>query len=299
MTGPDIGFVGLGIMGLPMARNLLRAGHTVAVHDIDPVPVRQLQDEGAVARDLVEMGRSCPVVFLILPNGSLVAEVLFGDGGLATGLAPGSTVVDMSSVTPGESRHCNDLLRDQGVSFLDAPVSGGEPKAVDGTLAFMVGGPAEALEAVRPLLAQMGSSATLVGPTGSGSVAKLANQIVVNLNISALSEALVFAAKAGVDPGKVVEAIRGGLAGSAVMEAKAPMILDRDFRPGGRISVNHKDLRNVLQTAHQIDAPVPMSAQLFEVMQSLKVRGLMGEDHAALVKHGELLAGVEVRSPED
>ncbi len=299
MSTPDVGFVGLGIMGRPMARTLLRAGRGIAVHDVDPGPVRQLQDEGAEALGLTAMGRSCPVVLLVLPNGTLVADVLFGDGGLAEGLSPGAVVVDMSSVTPAESRDCHDRLRDQGVDFLDAPVSGGEPKAADGTLAFMVGGREEALETVRPLLMQMGSSVTFIGPAGSGSVAKLANQIVVNLTISALGEALVFATKAGVDPGKVVDAIRGGLAGSAVMDAKAPMILDRDFRPGGKIAVNHKDLRNVLRTAHELDIPVPMSAQLFEVMQGLKVRGLMEEDHAALVKHVELLAGVEAHRRTD
>lgn len=290
----DVGFVGLGIMGRPMARNLLAAGRRVAVHDVAPEPVRQLQDDGAEVLDLAAMGRSCSIVLLVLPNGPLVSEVIFGEGGLADGLAPGSVVVDMSSVTPAESRDCHDRLREQGVDFLDAPVSGGEPKAVDATLAFMVGGPEAALETVRPLLMQMGSSVTLVGASGSGSVAKLANQMIVNLTISAVGEALVFATRAGVDPAKVVEAIGGGLAGSAVLEAKAPMMLDRDFRPGGKIAVNHKDLRNVLQTAHELDVPVPMSAQLFEVMQGLKARGLLEEDHAALVKHVELLAGVEV-----
>lgn len=297
MSGFEVGFVGLGVMGAPMVRNLLRAGRRVAVHDIDPVRVEEMQVHGSVALDLARMARECPVVMLMLPDGSLVSEVLFGVGGLAEALQPGSTVVDMSSVTPVESRDSHDRLRDRGVKFLDAPVSGGEPKALDGTLAFMVGGSEDALEAVRPLLEQMGSTVTMVGPSGSGSVAKLANQIVVNLNIAALGEALVFATKAGVDPAKVVEAISGGLAGSAVMAAKAPMMLARDFRPGGTIAVNHKDVRNVLRTAQDLAVPVPMSAQLFEVMQALKVRGLLGEDHAALVKHAERLADVEVTHP--
>lgn len=290
-----IGFIGLGIMGNPMARNMVRNGSELMVYDILEEAVNGLVEAGAQKASLREIGENCDVVFTILPNGSIVKDTLFKEDGVAAYLKSGAVVVDMSSVTPVESRYCYDGLKKKGVSFLDAPVSGGEPKAHDGTLAFMVGGDEEAYNKVHPLLMQMGANAVLVGGSGSGSVTKLANQIIVNLNIATLGEALVFAMKAGVDPEKVYQAIRGGLAGSAVMDAKAPMIMDRNFKPGGKISINHKDIKNVVNTAHDLDIPVPMSAQLFELMQGLKVRGLMDDDHGALVKHFEALAGVEVK----
>jgi len=289
-----IGFIGLGIMGNPMARNMVAKGSELLVFDIAETAVNGLVEAGAKAATLKEIGESCDIVFTILPNGSIVKDTLFKENGVASAIKPGTVVVDMSSVTPVESRYCYENLKKLGASFLDAPVSGGEPKAVDGTLSFMVGGDEEAFETALPFMMQMGANAVLVGGSGSGSVTKLANQIVVNLNISALGEALVFAMKAGVDPEKVFQAIRGGLAGSVVMEAKAPMIMSRNFKPGGKLSINHKDIKNVVNTAHELDIPVPMSAQLFEVMQGLKVRGLMDDDHSAIVKHFELLAGVEV-----
>ncbi|ETA80703.1 2-hydroxy-3-oxopropionate reductase [Youngiibacter fragilis] len=289
-----IGFIGLGIMGNPMARNMVTKGSELLVFDIAEAAVNGLVEAGAKAATLKEIGESCDVIFTILPNGSIVKDTLFKETGVASSIKPGTIVVDMSSVTPVESRYCYENLKKLGVSFLDAPVSGGEPKAIDGTLSFMVGGDEDAFKAAHPFMMQMGANAVLVGGSGSGSVTKLANQIIVNLNISALGEALVFAMKAGVDPEKVFQAIRGGLAGSVVMEAKAPMIMNRNFNPGGKLSINHKDIKNVVNTAHELDIPVPMSAQLFEVMQGLKVRGLMDDDHGAIVKHFELLAGVEV-----
>jgi len=293
-----IGFVGLGIMGRPMAFNLLQKGHELFVNDIDRSAVAKVVRCGGVAASLREIGEQCRLVFLILPNGDIVKDVLFGEQGLSHCLCEGSVVVDMSSVTPVESRYCNEKLREKHIHFLDAPVSGGEPKAIDGTLAFMVGGDEDDFARIKPILLHMGADAVLVGAVGSGSVTKLCNQIIVNLNIAALGEAMVYATKAGVDPQKVFMAIRAGLAGSAVMEAKAPMMIERNFLPGGKISINHKDIKNVLQTAHDLDIPVPMSAQLFEVMQCLKLRGLMNEDHSSLVKYFELLAGVEVKEGE-
>ncbi len=294
-----IGFIGLGIMGRPMAKNLLQKGNELLVHDIDPAAVADLEAHGAQGASLERIGRTCAIIFTILPTGEIVRNVLFGPDGVTSAIRPDATVIDLSSVTPVDSRFCGDRLAAIGVSFLDAPVSGGEPKAIDGTLSFMVGGPEDMFEKVKPVLLQMGTSAVLVGGVGSGSITKLTNQIIVNLNIAALAEGLVFAAKAGVDPEKVYEAIRGGLAGSVVMDAKAPMMIGRDFRPGGKISINHKDIKNVLATAHALDIPVPFSAQLFEVMQGLKVRGLMDEDHSALVKHFEQLADHEVRKGDE
>ena len=289
-----VGFIGLGIMGGPMAENLLEKGHSLLVYDVDPEAVERAVRAGAKASCLKEIGEQCRIVFTILPKGDVVKEVLLGKDGVAQGLAEGSIVCDMSSVTPVESRYCHERLKVQGAGFVDAPVSGGEPGARMGTLAFMAGGEEEDLERLRPYLEVMGSSVLLVGGSGSGSVAKLANQIIVNNTIAVVSEAFVFAVKAGADPLKVYQAIRGGLAGSAVLEAKLPMILEREFAPGGKISINHKDIRNVLDTAHALDVPVPYSAQLFEILQCLKVYGHMDEDHGGIVQYFEGLADVTV-----
>ena len=290
-----VGFVGLGIMGRPMALNLVKAGFQVMVSDLDPEAVRVLVRAGAEAGSYAELGAQCGVVITILPTSDIVREVLFGEQGVASAMPAGRLVVDMSSVTPTQSRECFAMLRERGIGFLDAPVSGGEPGAIAGTLAIMVGGEQADFETARPYFDAMGSSALLIGGSGSGSVTKLANQIIVNNNIAVLCEALVLAAKAGVDPEKVYQAIRGGLAGSAVMEAKAPMILDRNFKPGGTIRVNHKDLKNVVNTAHELDVPVPYSAQLFEIMQTMKIHGHLEEDHCGLVQYFEALADVEVK----
>ncbi len=185
------------------------------------------------------------------------------------------------------------------VGFLDAPVSGGEPKAIDGTLAFMVGGAQEDFERALPYFQKMGASALLVGSSGSGSIAKLANQIIVNLNITAVAEALVLAAKAGADPEKVYQAIRGGLAGSTVLDAKAPMMITRNFKPGGKLSINLKDIKNVMTTAHALDVPLPFTSQLLEVMQALKVAGHIEDDHSGIVQYFEELAGVQVKKAEN
>lgn len=295
----SIGFIGLGIMGRPMAKNLLAslAGKDAAlmVNDVNPEAVRALTDMGATYGTPREIGATCEVIFTILPNGGVVQQVLLGEAGVAATLREGALVVDMSSVTAAESRKCAAALAEKGAGFLDAPVSGGEPKAIDGTLAFMVGGTPEDFARARPFLDAMGASATLVGASGSGSIAKLTNQIIVNLNIAALAEGFVLAAKAGVNPVNVYNAIRGGLAGSAVLDAKLPMIVRRDFTPGGKISINHKDIKNVLATAHALDVPLPMTSALFEIMQALKVAGHMDDDHGGIVQYFERLADVEVR----
>lgn len=291
-----IGFIGLGIMGGPMAANLLKAGCDVTVSDLNQRAVDEAVSRGASAGTYREIGASCDIIITILPNGTIVQRVLFGPDGVADSLTAGKIVCDMSSVTPGESQSCYDRLKERGVGFLDAPVSGGEPGAIAGTLAIMCGGDAADFEAMRPYFDILGSSAMLIGPSGSGSVAKLANQVIVNLNIAAVSEALVLAVKAGADPMRVYQAIRGGLAGSAVLDAKAPMMCARNFTPGGKISINHKDIKNVLDTAHAIDVPMPLTAQLFEIQQALKVGGHMEEDHSGYVRYFEQLAGVTVKS---
>ena len=293
-----IGFIGLGIMGAPMASNLCKAGYPPAVYDLNPTAVQRLTAQGSRELPPSAMGAECDVLFTILPNGSVVDSVLFGPDGAAADLRPGSLVVDMSSVTPEESRSFSTRLKDRGVGFLDAPVSGGEPKAIDGTLAFMVGGSQDDFQRAWPYFQAMGASALLVGPCGCGSTAKLANQIIVNLTIAAVSEALVLATKAGADPEKVYQAIRGGLAGSTVLDVKAPMMLARNFVPGGKISINLKDIKNVMSSAHAMDVPLPLTAQLLEIMQSLKVGGHLDDDHAGIVQYFERLAGVEVRAGE-
>jgi 2-hydroxy-3-oxopropionate reductase len=294
-----IGFIGLGIMGRPMAENLSKAGTTLMVSDLKSSVVKELCAMGATTGTYAKIAKECDMIITILPNGAIVQDVLFGKDGLASGLTGGKVVCDMSSVTPGESQECYRRLKEIGVGFVDAPVSGGEPGAIAGTLAIMCGGDAADFEKLLPVFEILGKSAVLIGNSGSGSVAKLANQIIVNLNIAAVSEAMVLATKAGTDPMKVYHAIRGGLAGSAVLDAKVPMMCKRNFKPGGTIRVNHKDIKNVLATGHDIDVPLPLTAQLFEIQQVLKVRGLMDDDHAGYVKYFEQLAGITVQSDED
>lgn len=289
------GFVGLGIMGKPMAKCLLNSGCALMVNDLDNNAVNELVALGAVSGSLSEIGEQCEAIFTILPNGSIVQDVIFNQGGISDAIKAGSVIIDMSSVTPVESQTCAAKLEKIGIDFLDAPVSGGEPKAIDGTLAFMVGGKEEVFNRIMPYFDMMGSSALLIGGTGSGSVTKLANQVIVNLNIAAVSEALVMATKAGADPELVYKAIRGGLAGSTVLDAKAPLMIDRNFVPGGKISINLKDIKNVMVTAHEIDVPMPMSSQLLEIMQALKVDGHLNDDHGGIVQYFEKLAKVEVR----
>lgn len=288
------GFIGLGIMGKPMAKNLLAKGVELMVNDLNTEAVKELEAAGAVSGTAAEIGEECEIVFTILPNGVIVKNVLFGDEGVAGHMKEGGIICDMSSVTPVESKECYEACKVKGIGFVDAPVSGGEPGAVNGTLAFMAGGDQEVFDALLPYFEIMGKSALLVGGSGSGSVTKLANQIIVNNTIAVVSEAFVLAQKAGADPVKVYEAIRGGLAGSAVLDAKIPMIVERNFKPGGKISINHKDIKNVVNTAHAIDVPIPYTAQLFEIMQSLKVGGHMDEDHGGIVQYFENLAGVKV-----
>lgn len=290
-----IGFIGLGIMGRPMAKNLLSAGQELLVYDIDRQAVEELKALGAKEGSLPEIGRDCEIIFTIVPNGAVVRQVILGENGVHCGLKAGSIICDMSSVTPTESIAMGEALKKCKVSFVDAPVSGGEPGAVNGTLAFMAGGSQTDFDRLKPYFDIMGSSALLIGKIGSGSVTKLANQVIVNMTIASVSEAFVLAAKAGADPQKVFDAIKGGLAGSAVLNAKIPMIIERNFKPGGKISINHKDIKNVLATAHDLDVPMPFTSQLFEIMQALKVKGHMEDDHGGIVQYFEQLADVEVR----
>lgn len=288
-----IGFIGLGIMGKPMVRNLLRAGHTVYVHNRSKGPEEELARDGAIPADYARMGEECQVVFTMLPNGPQVREVLLGEEGLARHLHAGQTVIDTSSISPVAAQEIAGELAQRGVEMLDAPVSGSDVKAKDGTLAFMVGGKEEVFEQYREVLLVMGASAVLCGPVGAGNTTKLCNQIVVACNIQALSEALTLAKKAGVDPQLVFEAIKGGLAGSTVMNAKAPMMIEGNDKPGFKIDLHIKDLNNALDCAHSVGAPVPMTAQVQEVFQWLHNHDCGQDDHSSIIKYYKMLTGLE------
>lgn len=290
-----VGFIGLGIMGRPMAKNLVKAGVELLVSDLNKEAVADVVAAGATEATYAEIGEQCERIIIMVPSGAISKSILFGENGVASTIKAGAVVCDMSSVTPVESQECYEGLKKLGVGFVDAPVSGGEPGAINGVLAIMAGGDQADFDAMKEYFDILGSSALLIGGSGSGSVTKLANQIIVNNTIAVVSEAFVLATKAGADPQKVYEAIRGGLAGSAVLDAKIPMIVERNFKPGGPIRINHKDIKNVVNTAHSIDVPIPYTAQLYEILQTLKIHGHMGDDHGGIVQYFEMLAGIEVK----
>jgi 2-hydroxy-3-oxopropionate reductase len=291
-----IGFIGLGIMGKPMALNLIKAGHTLTVFDLNQEAVKAVCAVGAIAaRSAKAVAENSDIIITMLPASKHVTEVVLGENGVLEGAKKGSLIIDMSSITPDVSKEIATKVAAKGIDMLDAPVSGGEPKAIDGTLAIMVGGKVDVFNRALPVLHDMGKDVTLVGDNGCGVTAKLANQIIVNLNIAAMSEALVLAAKAGIDIEKMYQAIRGGLAGSAVLDAKVPLILDRNFVAGGSIAINLKDITNVMNTAHEMGVPLPLSSQLLEIFHALKVDGKEKDDHGSIVRYYEKLANVEVK----
>ena len=294
-----IGFIGLGLMGKPMAKNLLKAGLELVVCDVNEAAVQEVVSCGASrAENGAQVAAQCETVITMVPNSPQVRAVALGKGGIIEGAKPGTVLIDMSSIDPTESRAIGAELAKKGIEMMDCPVSGGEPKAIDGTLSVMCGGKKELFDKYYDMLVVMAGSVVYVGELGSGNVAKLANQIVVAVNIAAVSEALTFAKKAGTDPELVYQAIRGGLAGSTVMDAKAPMMLDGNYQPGFRLELHIKDLNNALNAAHAASAPVPLTGQLMEMMQSLKAAGCEREDHSALVKYYEKIAGETVRRSE-
>lgn len=294
--GSKIGFIGLGIMGKPMSKNLLKAGYDLVVFNRSQGSVAEVVAAGAQAAPTPKaVAAQCDVIITMLPNSPQVKEVVLGEGGVIEGARRGAVVVDMSSIAPLVSREIAAKLADKGVEMLDAPVSGGEPKAIDGTLSVMVGGKKEVFEKCYDVMKAMAGSVVLTGDIGAGNVTKLANQVIVALNIAAMSEALVLAAKAGVEPELVYQAIRGGLAGSTVLDAKAPLVMDRKFNPGFRINLHLKDLNNVLETSHEIGVPLPLTAAVMEMMQALKVDGMGEYDHGSLIRFYEKLAQVEVK----
>ncbi len=293
-----IGFIGLGIMGKPMVRNLIKGGYQVAVHDITAASVAEAVAGGAVAGgSSLKTAAQSDVIITMLPDGPDVDAAVLGAGGILEGARPGSIIADMSSINPTVSQKIAAACAAKDVGFLDAPVSGGEPKAIDGTLTIMVGGDQDTFDKVLPVLQKMGSSVTLTGPVGAGNVTKLANQIMVACNIAAMGEALVLATKAGLDPEVVFNAVKGGLAGSTVLNAKAPMVIGRNFKPGFRIELHEKDLRNALLAGESMKVSLPLTSLVQQMLISLMNEGKGGLDHSAIVTFIERMAGTEVKPP--
>jgi 2-hydroxy-3-oxopropionate reductase len=285
-----LGFVGLGIMGSPMAGHLRAAGHELFVSTRSAVP-QALLDAGAVAcKTAADVARQAEVVFTMVPDTPDVAKVLFGEGGIASVLSKGKTVVDMSSISPIETQDFAKRIEATGADWLDAPVSGGEVGAKAASLTIMVGGKDEVFARIQPLLALMGKNITHVGPAGAGQITKVANQIIVALNIAAVGEALVFASKAGADPARVRQALMGGFAASRVLEVHGERMIKRTFNPGFRIKLHQKDLNLALQGAKALGVALPNTANTAQLMQVCAANGLAEMDHSALVQSLELMA---------
>jgi len=291
-----IGFIGLGIMGRPMVRNLVKGGYAIVVHDLNAASIADVVSAGAVAGgSSLDTAAQSDVIITMLPDGPDVDAAVLGAGGILEGARSGAIVVDMSSISPIVSQKIAAACAAKGVGFIDAPVSGGEPKAIDGTLTIMAGGDQATFDQVVPILEKMGSSVTLTGPVGAGNVTKLANQIMVACNIAAMGEALVLATKAGLDPEIVFNAVKGGLAGSTVLNAKAPMVIGRNFKPGFRIELHEKDLRNALLAGESMKVSLPLTSMVQQMLISLINEGKGGLDHSAIVTFIEKMAGIEVK----
>lgn len=288
-----IGLIGLGIMGKPMAKNMLKAGYDLTVSDLNKDSVAEIVAAGAKAATNTEIGETCDVVLTMVPNSPQVKAVMLGEDGVAAHMKPGAVFIDMSSINPVASKEIAAELAKRGVEMMDAPVSGGEPKAIDGTLSFMVGGKQEIFDRYKAILESMGASVVRCGEVGAGNTTKLANQICVACNIQALAEALTLAKKAGVDPELVFQAIRGGLAGSTVMNAKAPMMIEGNDKPGFKIDLHIKDLNNALDCAHTVGSPLPMTAAVQEIFQWLHNNGCGQDDHSSIIKYYKKLTGID------
>ena len=288
-----IGLIGLGIMGKPMAKNMLKAGYDLTVSDLNPDSAAEVVAAGAKSAGNAEIGATCDVVMTMVPNSPQVKAIMLGENGVAAHMKSGAVFIDMSSINPMASKEIAAELAKKDIEMLDAPVSGGEPKAIDGTLSFMVGGKQEVFDRYKEILESMGASVVRCGEVGAGNTTKLANQIIVACNIQALSEALTLAKMAGVDPELVFQAIKGGLAGSTVMNAKAPMMLVGNDKPGFKIDLHIKDLNNALDCAHSVGSPVPMTAAVQEIFQWLHNNDCGQDDHSSIIKYYKKLTGLE------
>ncbi len=291
-----VGFIGLGIMGTPMAGHLLDAGHTLYVHDIKPVPA-DLTSKGAIpCPSGAEVAAAAEVIITMVPDTPHVGAALFGENGVAAGLSSGKIVVDMSSISPIETKEYAKRINDLGCAYLDAPVSGGEVGAKAASLTIMVGGPQEAFDTVKPLFDKMGKNVTLVGGNGDGQTTKVANQIIVALTIEAVAEALLFASKAGADPAKVRQALMGGFASSRILEVHGERMINRNFTPGFRIELHQKDLNLALNGAKALNLSLPHTASCQQLFNACTAQGGSAWDHSGMLRALELLAGHEVGS---
>jgi 2-hydroxy-3-oxopropionate reductase len=285
-----LGFIGLGIMGAPMCAHLIAAGHQLFVHTRSKVPAAIAESSATQCTTARGVAERADIVFLMLPDTPDVQKVLFSESGVAAGLSKGKLVVDMSSISPIETQAFARQIEALGCDYVDAPVSGGEVGAKAASLTIMVGGREAAFERVKPLLERMGKNITHVGPSGAGQITKVANQIIVALNIAAVGEALVFASKAGADPAKVRQALMGGFASSRILEVHGERMIKRTFNPGFRIGLHQKDLNLALQGARALGVALPQTAGAAQLMQVCAANGLADADHSAVVKALELMA---------
>ncbi len=292
-----LGFIGLGIMGKPMAKNLLKTGYGLVVYDINQAPVEELVSLGAkAALSPASVAAQADRIITMLPDGPEVEAVVTGENGILASATSRTVHIDMSSISPTVSKRIAELLAAKGARSLDAPVSGGEPGAINAQLAIMVGGPEDLFNEVKPIFAALGKSAVLVGNTGAGQITKLVNQILVGIHLEAMGEALLFASKAGVDPLKVYEAIKGGLAGSNVLNAKVPLVLARNFKPGFKIRLHQKDLKNALEAAENLDLKLPITEMVQDMINTLVRNGKDEEDHGGILQFLEQMNGAEIHS---
>ncbi|MBW8721774.1 MAG: 2-hydroxy-3-oxopropionate reductase [Polaromonas sp.] len=289
-----LGFIGLGIMGNPMAAHLIAAGHEVFMTTLGKVPAELLTGKGKACDSITDVVKQADIIFLMLPDTPDVAKVLFGEGGVSQALTKGKTVVDMSSISPMDTKEFAKKINALGCDYLDAPVSGCEVGAKAASLTIMVGGPQAAFDLVKPLFELMGKNITLVGGNGDGQTCKVANQIIVALNIAAVGEALLFASKAGADPAKVRQALMGGFASSRILEVHGERMIKRTFAPGFRIGLHQKDLNLALSGARTLGLALPQTAGAAQLMQACAANGMQDLDHSALVRALELLGNHEV-----
>ncbi|WP_134113982.1 2-hydroxy-3-oxopropionate reductase [Oceanimonas baumannii] len=296
MTNMKIGFIGTGIMGKPMAQNLQKAGHTLYFSEhYNKAPADLLGDNGIALASPKAVAEAAEVIITMVPDTPQVEEVLFGDNGVAEGLSAGKVVVDMSSISPIATKVIAKRVNETGADFLDAPVSGGEVGAINATLTIMVGGEQAVFDKIKPLFDIMGQNITLVGGNGDGQTTKVANQIIVALNIEAVSEALVFASKAGADPAKVREALMGGFASSKILEVHGERMVKGTFNPGFRIALHQKDLNLALSGARELGVALPNTASAQELFNTCSALGGAGWDHSGMVKALEHLANHNIR----
>ena len=293
-SGLKVGFIGLGIMGTPMALNLIKAGHQLYVSSRGKVPEAFAEQGATICTSALEVAKRADIVLIMVPDTPHVDDVLFGEDGVAKGLSKGKTVVDMSSISPMATKGFAKKINDLGCDYLDAPVSGGEVGAKAGSLTIMVGGPQAAFDRVKPLFEAMGKNITLVGGNGDGQTTKVANQIIVALNIEAVAEALLFASKAGADPAKVRQALMGGFANSRILEVHGERMVKRTFDPGFRIELHQKDLNLALTTARQLGVSLPNTATAQELFNACAAHGGAKWDHSAMVRALEKMANFEI-----